>query len=231
MGEGAESFSFQETNGKSRCGEAGLSIRLSIRVAWLVVFTDSAGLSMFFPSLLLFGYLCGMLRSFTPRSLLRVREFRGLQHAHGRGPASSKLGSNSQSVLSRDLSFSSLPSFSGPATRWPGPSGSSRSFFASPRLLARFSSTIGTEDGDSPVDEEDGGPQDDDDDSFDGDESGDNDDEGEDDDEDDVPLSGSSTSLSFTSALKPVEVVGALDDYIVGQADAKRAVAIALRNR
>ncbi len=40
-----------------------------------------------------------------------------------------------------------------------------------------------------------------------------------------------STALSFTSALKPLEVVKALDDHIVGQADAKRAVAIALRNR
>ena len=37
-----------------------------------------------------------------------------------------------------------------------------------------------------------------------------------------------STSLT---ALKPSQVVTKLDDYIVGQADAKRAVAIALRNR
>ena len=37
--------------------------------------------------------------------------------------------------------------------------------------------------------------------------------------------------LSFTSALKPKEVVEALNDHIVGQADAKKAVAIALRNR
>jgi len=36
--------------------------------------------------------------------------------------------------------------------------------------------------------------------------------------------------VKFTS-LKPSEVVTQLDDYIVGQADAKRAVAIALRNR
>jgi hypothetical protein len=33
------------------------------------------------------------------------------------------------------------------------------------------------------------------------------------------------------SLLKPSEVVRKLDSYIVGQADAKRAVAIALRNR
>jgi hypothetical protein len=35
----------------------------------------------------------------------------------------------------------------------------------------------------------------------------------------------------FNGALKPREVVARLDSYIVGQADAKRAVAIALRNR
>lgn len=34
-----------------------------------------------------------------------------------------------------------------------------------------------------------------------------------------------------TVALKPSQVVVKLDDHIVGQADAKRAVAIALRNR
>ena len=33
-----------------------------------------------------------------------------------------------------------------------------------------------------------------------------------------------------TVALKPSQVVVKLDDHIVGQADAKRAVAIALRN-
>lgn len=37
--------------------------------------------------------------------------------------------------------------------------------------------------------------------------------------------------ISLQAALKPVEVVSQLDKYIVGQADAKRAVAIALRNR
>ena len=36
---------------------------------------------------------------------------------------------------------------------------------------------------------------------------------------------------SLSTALKPSEVVEKLDTYIVGQADAKRAVAIALRNR
>jgi ATP-dependent protease Clp ATPase subunit len=35
----------------------------------------------------------------------------------------------------------------------------------------------------------------------------------------------------MSSALKPREVVEQLDKFIVGQADAKRAVAIALRNR
>lgn len=38
-------------------------------------------------------------------------------------------------------------------------------------------------------------------------------------------------SVEFNSALKPRETVERLDDYIVGQADAKRAVAIAMRNR
>ena len=33
------------------------------------------------------------------------------------------------------------------------------------------------------------------------------------------------------AALKPSQVVTKLDDYIIGQSDAKRAVAIALRNR
>jgi ATP-dependent HslUV protease ATP-binding subunit HslU len=37
--------------------------------------------------------------------------------------------------------------------------------------------------------------------------------------------------LSLQSSLKPREVVSELDKYIVGQADAKRAVAVALRNR
>ena len=36
---------------------------------------------------------------------------------------------------------------------------------------------------------------------------------------------------SLTTALKPKEVVEQLDKFIVGQTDAKRAVAIALRNR
>ena len=39
------------------------------------------------------------------------------------------------------------------------------------------------------------------------------------------------TTLESTVALKPSQVVVKLNDYIVGQADAKRAVAIALRNR
>lgn len=37
--------------------------------------------------------------------------------------------------------------------------------------------------------------------------------------------------ISLQAALKPIEVVSQLDKYIVGQKDAKRAVAIALRNR
>jgi len=37
--------------------------------------------------------------------------------------------------------------------------------------------------------------------------------------------------ISLQAALKPIEVVSQLDKYIVGQTEAKRAVAIALRNR
>lgn len=40
-----------------------------------------------------------------------------------------------------------------------------------------------------------------------------------------------SNMASLFEALKPREVVEQLDKFIVGQADAKRAVAIALRNR
>ena len=36
---------------------------------------------------------------------------------------------------------------------------------------------------------------------------------------------------ALMDALKPHEIVAKLDDYIVGQPDAKRAVAIAMRNR
>ena len=43
--------------------------------------------------------------------------------------------------------------------------------------------------------------------------------------------SSSSTNRVFDAALKPSEVVKELDRYIVGQAEAKKAVAIALRNR
>lgn len=39
------------------------------------------------------------------------------------------------------------------------------------------------------------------------------------------------TKQSLTTSLKPKEVVSSLDKFIVGQSDAKRAVAIALRNR
>ncbi len=41
----------------------------------------------------------------------------------------------------------------------------------------------------------------------------------------------SSTSDDIEPALKPAEVVKTLDKYIVGQGDAKKAVAIAFRNR
>ncbi len=44
-----------------------------------------------------------------------------------------------------------------------------------------------------------------------------------------LPLSTSSDNME--AALKPAEVVKTLDKYIVGQGEAKRAVAIALRNR
>jgi ATP-dependent protease Clp ATPase subunit len=37
--------------------------------------------------------------------------------------------------------------------------------------------------------------------------------------------------LSLTTALKPKEVVDRLNNFIIGQDEAKRAVAIALRNR
>ena len=39
------------------------------------------------------------------------------------------------------------------------------------------------------------------------------------------------SSLASSESLRPDEVVAALDKHIIGQADAKRAVAIALRNR
>ena len=42
--------------------------------------------------------------------------------------------------------------------------------------------------------------------------------------------SGDSTS-DLSQFLRPSEIVKKLDDYVVGQQDAKRAVAIALRNR
>ena len=46
------------------------------------------------------------------------------------------------------------------------------------------------------------------------------------------PAAPSMTAGSLESAaLKPSQVVVKLDDYIVGQPDAKKAVAIALRNR
>jgi ATP-dependent HslUV protease ATP-binding subunit HslU len=42
---------------------------------------------------------------------------------------------------------------------------------------------------------------------------------------------GCSNSTSLASALRPKEVVAKLNDYIVGQENAKKAVAIAMRNR
>ncbi len=44
-------------------------------------------------------------------------------------------------------------------------------------------------------------------------------------------MSSSKSSQSYASAFSPREIVSELDRYIVGQNDAKRAVAIALRNR
>lgn len=41
----------------------------------------------------------------------------------------------------------------------------------------------------------------------------------------------SASAMSASQSLKPSEVVAKLDDFVVGQSDAKRAVAIALRNR
>jgi ATP-dependent protease Clp ATPase subunit len=42
---------------------------------------------------------------------------------------------------------------------------------------------------------------------------------------------GSSETNDLRKYLRPSEIVKKLDDYVVGQEDAKRAVAIALRNR
>jgi ATP-dependent protease Clp ATPase subunit len=42
---------------------------------------------------------------------------------------------------------------------------------------------------------------------------------------------GSSETNDLRTYLRPSEIVKKLDDYVVGQEDAKRAVAIALRNR
>jgi ATP-dependent HslUV protease ATP-binding subunit HslU len=39
------------------------------------------------------------------------------------------------------------------------------------------------------------------------------------------------TTASTSESLTPREIVGELDKYVIGQAQAKRAVAIALRNR
>lgn len=44
-------------------------------------------------------------------------------------------------------------------------------------------------------------------------------------------FSAAASKLSDDANLKPSEIVKRLDDHIIGQADAKRAVAIALRNR
>jgi ATP-dependent HslUV protease ATP-binding subunit HslU len=45
------------------------------------------------------------------------------------------------------------------------------------------------------------------------------------------PSSVADADLAVGSALTPREIVAELDKYVVGQAKAKRAVAIALRNR
>src|ERR687897_3115075 len=45
------------------------------------------------------------------------------------------------------------------------------------------------------------------------------------------PVTDSGTSLSLNDSLTPKAIVAALDEHIVGQNDAKKAVAVALRNR
>ncbi len=47
----------------------------------------------------------------------------------------------------------------------------------------------------------------------------------------DVAISPADTGTSPAPVMTPREIVSELDRYIVGQKDAKRAVAIALRNR
>jgi len=52
--------------------------------------------------------------------------------------------------------------------------------------------------------------------------------------EEDAPVTASATKPdedSLERYLRPSEIVKKLDDYVVGQEDAKRAVAVALRNR
>ena len=46
-----------------------------------------------------------------------------------------------------------------------------------------------------------------------------------------IPQSGGETSQVLKDKLTPKAIVAALDAHIVGQDDAKRAVAVALRNR
>src|SRR5574338_876929 len=46
-----------------------------------------------------------------------------------------------------------------------------------------------------------------------------------------MPIYLSETTASTVEALTPRQIVGELDKYVIGQAAAKRAVAIALRNR
>jgi ATP-dependent HslUV protease ATP-binding subunit HslU len=46
-----------------------------------------------------------------------------------------------------------------------------------------------------------------------------------------TPIPLPETALSLAGTLTPREIVGELDKYVVGQGKAKRAVAIALRNR
>ncbi len=46
-----------------------------------------------------------------------------------------------------------------------------------------------------------------------------------------MPIYLPETAASTTDSLTPRQIVAELDKFVIGQADAKRAVAVALRNR
>ena len=46
-----------------------------------------------------------------------------------------------------------------------------------------------------------------------------------------MPIYLPETTVSMTESLTPRQIVSELDKYVIGQTQAKRAVAIALRNR